>query len=164
VRRDLVAAALVLVLAGCGGKGRDGVSLDGSPRIADDEGIVTAVDLSSVTLDGARTYLVDDDLVSFSDIDLRPVPLLFTEHQYVQIGADGHTARWIAAVARPVMTDPPVVLYSGTVKTVDGSHLVFTNGTVLTVGDDVDVSRSRGKQVQVSLVPDTHSVTEVEVL
>lgn len=154
---------MLALLAACSrGGGRSTVALDGSPRIPDDEGIVTAVDLSSFTLDGQRTYRIEDDLVSFSNIDLRTVPLLFTKGQYVQVGADGHTARWIGTVAKPLKTTPPVVIYEGTLRSVADGRLVFANGTVLRVADSVDVDRLDGKLVDVRLRPGAHEVTELE--
>jgi hypothetical protein len=164
VRRELVVLAVALLSLVACDRGGDSarVSLDGSPRIADDEGIVTAVDLSSITLDGTRTYTVEDDLVSFSNIDLQPVPLLYTDGQYVQIGADGHTARWIATLAKPLPLDPPVVLYSGVVRSVDDGRLVFANGTVLELARGVDARGVDGKRVDVRLQPATRRVTEVE--
>ncbi|MEN3273094.1 MAG: hypothetical protein V7636_1855, partial [Actinomycetota bacterium] len=113
MRRELaIVVAIAALLIGCGrGGGHSTVALDGTARVPDDEGIVTAVDLTSLTLDGHRTYRVEEDLVSFSNIDLQPVPLLYTKGQYVQVGADGHTARWIGTVAKPLGTKPPAVLY-----------------------------------------------------
>jgi len=154
---------MLALLAACSrGGGHASVVLDGSPRIPDDEGIVTAVDLSSVTLDGHRTYRVEDDLVTFSNIDLQTVPLLFTKGQYVQVGADGHTARWIGTVAKPLKTTPPVVIYEGTIRSVDDGRLVFANGTVLRVADGVDVDHLDGKRVDVRLRPGAREVTELE--
>jgi hypothetical protein len=163
VRREVaVVVAIAALLAGCGHGGHSTVSLDGTARVPDDEGIVTAVDLTSVTLDGDRTYRVEDDLVSFSNIDLQPVPLLYTQGQYVQVGADGHTARWIGTVAKPLGTKPPTVLYAGTIRSVDHGRLVFANGTVLRVAGAVDVTHVRGKHVDVRLRPDAREITEME--
>lgn len=165
MRRELAVVAVVLALLGACGRGgqHTSVALDGSPRIPDAEGVVTRVDLTSLTLDGGRTFRVEDDLVSFSNIDLKPVPLLYTKGQYVQIGADGHTARWIGTVAKPLRTSPPAVLYAGVVRTVEGQRLEFANGTVLRVAKRVDVSHVEGKQVDVRVRPDQGEVTEVEV-
>jgi len=163
VRRELaIVAATLALLAGCGRGHHTTVSLDGTPRLPDDEGIVTAVDLTSLTLDGHRTYRVEDDLVSFSNIDLRPVPLLYTKGQYVQVGADGHTARWIGTVAKPLGTKPPAVLYAGAVRSVGHGRVVFANGTVLRVAGNVDVAHAAGTQVDVRLRPDEHEITEME--
>lgn len=95
---------LALLAARGRGGGHSTFVLDNAARIPDDEGVVTAVDLSSITLDRQRAYRIEDDLVTFSNIDLQTVPLLFTKGQYVQVGADGDTARWIGTVARPLKT------------------------------------------------------------
>ena len=162
MRRDVLAGLFVLALGACSGKSSPPVSLDGSPRVPDDEGVVTAVDLTSVTLDDSRTYKIDHDLVSFSSIDLSTVPLLYTEKQYVQVGLKGKAVRWIGAVARPLTTDPPSVVFEGKVKRVDGRRLVFANGTVFAVGDGVATKGLAGDRVQVGVRPDRHVVTEVE--
>jgi hypothetical protein len=162
VRRDLLALALVVALGACGGGGGAPVALDGSSRVPDDEGLVTAVELDTITIDGARTYEVDDDLVSFSSIDLSTVPLLFTEGQYVQVGVKGSRIRWLGALARPLTTSPARVVFEGTVERVADGQVEFTNGTVLTIDGDVDVHAFEGKRVRVGLRPDRHAVTEVE--
>jgi hypothetical protein len=163
MRRELAALAAVLVVGACSGERSTPFALDGSPRAADDEGLVTAVDPTSITLDGARTYEVDDDIVSFSTIDLSAVPLLYTEGQYVQVGVKRKTVRWIGAVARPLTTKPPRVVFEGEVTRIDGADLVFSNGTVLAVGDGVETTGLEGARVQVGVRPDRHVVTEVKV-
>lgn len=156
-----MALASVLVLGACsGGDGGEPFALDGSPRIPDDQGIVTAVDLESVTLDGERTYDVDRELRSFSALDLSTVPLLYTEGQYVQVGVDGDTLEWIGAIARPLATEPPTVIYLGEVDEVARGSVTFTNGTVLDVSDGVDVDEDSG-DVKVSIDPESHEVIEV---
>ena len=158
----MAVASLSLVLLGaCSrGDGDEPFALDGTPRIADDEGIVTAVDLESVTLDGERTYDVDRDLRSFSALDLSTVPLLYTEGQYVQVGVDGDTLEWIGTIARPLATEPPTVIYLGEVETVDDGAITFANGTVLSLDADVDVDEDSG-DVRVSIDPEAHEVIEV---
>jgi len=164
VRRELaIVVAIAALLAGCGrGGGHERVALYGVARVPDDEGIVTSVDLTSFTLDDRRTYRVEDDLVSFSNIDLQPVPLLYTKGQYVQVGADGHTARWIGTVAKPIGTKPPVVFYAGIVRSVDKGRLVFSNGTVLRVAAEVDLEHVAGRHVDARLRPDEREITEME--
>jgi len=80
----------------------------------------------------------------------------------VQVGADGHTARWIGTVAKPLKTSPPAVVYEGTLRSADDGRLVFANGTVLRVADDVDVDHLDGKRVGVRLRPAAREVTELE--
>lgn len=155
-----MALSTMLALGACSGGGGSGFALDGSPRPADDEGIVTDVDLESVTLDGERTYVVERDLRSFSALDLSTVPLLFTKGQYVQVGVDGDTLSWIGAIAKPLALAEPVVLYTGEVEAVTEDTIVFDNGTVLQRGTNIDVAEDAG-DVRVSIDPETKTVTEV---
>ena len=156
--------AVVLVLAllvGCSGDDAPDFALDGSLRVPDDEGIVTDVDLESVTLDDERTYDVERDLASFSAIDLSTVPLLFTEGQYVQVGVDGDTLVWIGAIARPLATDPPTVLYAGKIDAARRNTAEFANGTVLQLDASIDLTPRVGDEVRVTIDPDRKVITEV---
>lgn len=161
-RRLLSALLVALVLAGCSSGDGDAFALDGTPRIADDEGVVTAVGSDTITLDDERTYEIDDDLVSFSSIDLSVLPLINTKRQYVQVGLDGDTVRWVGAVARPLQSDPPAVVYAGEVAAVEAGRLTFTNGTVFRLDDGVDGAGLRGRRAQISLDPEEGVVTEVQ--
>ena len=162
VRRRLLAVLVALLLAACSSDGGDAFALDGTPRIADDEGVVTSVSSDTITLDDERTYEVDDDLVSFSSIDLSVLPLVNTKRQYVQVGLDGDTVRWIGAVARPLASDPPAVVYVGDVEAVESGRLTFTTGTVFRLDDGVDGAGLSGRRAQISLDPQEGVVTEVQ--
>ena len=155
-----VVLALLLAASCARGGGDGGFALDGSTRVPDDEGIVTAVDLESVTLDDERTYDVDRDLASFSAIDLSTVPLLFTEGQYVQVGTDGDRLVWLSALAKPLAGDRPLVVFTGEVELVADGTVEFDNGTVLRLGGDLDADELVGV-VQVGLDPRSKTVTEV---
>jgi hypothetical protein len=157
-----VVAFVALLLVACSGGGGSAFALDGSPRVADDEGVVTGVSEESITLDGERTYGFDRDLVSFSSIDLSPLPLINTKHQYVQVGIDDGNVTWIGAVARPVLSDPPAVVYVGEVEGVEAGRLTFTNGTVFRLDDGVDADGLGGLRAQISLDPEEGVVTEVQ--
>lgn len=161
-RRRLVALTVALLLAACSSDDGDPFALDGTPRIADDEGVVTSVTSDTITLDVERTYEVDDDLVSFSSIDLSVLPLVNTKRQYVQVGLDGDTVRWIGAVARPLLGEPPTVVYVGEVEAVESGRLTFTNGTVFRLDDGVDGAGLSGHRAQISLDPEEGVVTEVK--
>lgn len=152
--------ALALLLAACRAGGGDDFKLDGSPRHPDDEGIVTAVDHESLTLDGERTYELDRDLVSFSSIDLSTVPVLFAKDQYAQVGLDGDTAEWLGTVAKPLTTSPRRVVVVGEVASADDGTLVLEHGLVLRLAAGVDATV--GTDVQISIDPDRGVVTEVE--
>lgn len=160
-RSAAVVVALVLSLSSCGrGGGDDGFALDGSARVPDDEGIVTAVDHDSVTLDGERTYDVDRGLASFSAIDLSTVPLLFTEGQYVQVGTDGDRLVWLSAIAKPLAGSRPLVLLTGSVERVADGTVELENGTVLRLDVSLDADSLDG-EVQLGLDPRSKTVTEV---
>jgi hypothetical protein len=159
-RSAAVVLALLLTASCARGSGDGGFALDGSIRVPDDEGIVTAVDLESVTLDEERTYEVDRELASFSAIDLSTVPLLFTEGQYVQVGTDGDRLVWLSAFAKPLAGDRPLVVFAGEVDLVDDGAIEFDNGTVLRLAPGVDTAELTGV-VHVGIDPRSNTVTEV---
>lgn len=146
-----VALALTLVLAGLVGQAcgaSDGssapttaVPLDGSPRYPDAEGVVVdiAADFSTLTLDGDRTYRIQEDVQSFSALDGSVQQLLRRKGQYVQLGLKDDNVRWISGIAAVVRTtgQPPVVYYSGNLVEVREGKAVFEAGTVLTLGPGV---------------------------
>jgi hypothetical protein len=125
---------VVLILAGCSrDDGGNKVVLDGSPRFPDVEGVVEQISLDRITLDGDRTYKVAKDLASFSTYDLTATPMLHRKGQYVQLGLDGDTARWMAGIGVVVRAPgkKPVVFYNGSLLTVHDGQAIFRNGTVL---------------------------------
>jgi hypothetical protein len=161
MRSSGLVVALALLLASCSrGGGDGGFALDGSTRWPDDEGIVTAVDHESVTLDDERTYDIERDLASFSAIDLRTVPILFAKDQYVQVGTDGDQVVWLSTIAKPLASDPPIVLYEGQVERVTERIVEFENGTVLRLGDGLAADDLSGA-VQIALDPRSKTVMEV---
>lgn len=144
----LVAFALVLALAACGGGSSSSdstpvtyVKLDGTARVPNDEGVVTAMadDLSTFTLDQTRTYKTDPAMQSFSTLDGSTQPLRRRLNQYVQIGARGDTALWVAGIAAVVAPDgqAAVAYYTGVPAQINGAQVSFTDGTVLTLGAGV---------------------------
>lgn len=118
------------------------VPLDGSPRYPDAEGVVVAIaaDFSTITLDGDRTYGIQEDVQSFSALDGSTQQLLQREGQYVQVGLKDGKVRWIGGIAALVRTtgQPPVVYYSGNLVEVRKDKAIFEDGTVLTLGDAVE--------------------------
>ncbi|HUQ39457.1 MAG TPA: hypothetical protein VM030_04835 [Acidimicrobiales bacterium] len=147
-RPAAVLLAVALLFGGCGGGGDDAPArlvLDGRPRYPDDQGVVTRVSRTSITLAGARTYRVSPKLQSFSTMDLSTQPLLQRKGQYVQVGLDGTTMVWIAGVAKVLPGTPPRVFYVGTLKRLDGKgNAVFADGTVLRLGAGVTPSPPKG--------------------
>ena len=138
------------------------VVLDGRPRFPDAEGVVEQVDFSHLTLDGGRTYKVTRRLQSFSSQTLQAVPLLGRRHQYVQVGLDGRTLRWIAAIGSVLPLKPPTVFYTGTLLRVERGRAVFRDGTVLTVERGV-ASPATNAFVQAAIDPATHRVRSIRL-
>ncbi|MGH9037409.1 MAG: hypothetical protein ACRD0O_16755 [Acidimicrobiia bacterium] len=135
-----MALAFMLIVAGCSrGDDDNRVVLDGSPRFPDVEGVVEQISVDRITLDGDRSYDVASDLASFSTYDLSATPMLHRQGQYVQIGLDGDTARWMAGIGVVVRAPgkAPVVYYNGSLQTVHDGRAIFRNGTVLTLAKGV---------------------------
>ncbi|HUR48179.1 MAG TPA: hypothetical protein VMY88_01420 [Acidimicrobiales bacterium] len=169
VRRPIASLFLLLAVAfapACGGEDTaPAVVLDGSPRHADDEGVITALDVDglSLTLDDKRSYEVSEQLRSFSALDLSIQPLADAKDAYVQVGLDGRTVVWLGRIAKVVPTQPPRVFYVGRftrIEDADGlRRAVFGEGTVLALGDGVEPPPdSVGAVLQVEIDPATHRV------
>ena len=165
--RRLASFVLLLALAfgACGGgDDRAGIALDGSPRVPDEEGVVASIadDFSTLTLDGGRTFEIPDDVQSFATVDGSTQPLRRRVGQYVQLGVDGRTVRWVAGIAAVV--DGPtgrVVYYTGTLRDAVGRRLDFADGTVLQLDDAADpgaVEAAVGRRVLASIDPARHVV------
>ena len=169
MRRAVAAVAVVAALGGlagaCSGGDDDGppeghVTLDGSPRVPDVEGVVEAMaeDLSTLTLDGDRTYEIPKDVQSFSTVDGSTQPLRRRLNQYVHLGVDGRTVRWIAGIATVVDNTGSgggkVVYYVGELRKATGERLEFADGTVLRLQAGADVpAEAEGKQVLATIDP-----------
>lgn len=145
-RRLLVVLATVgLFVSACGGDD-DGaapaVELDGTARPADAAGVLLDVadDFSTLTLDGDRTYEIDDDLLAFAAADASIQPVLRLVDQYVQVGLDGDTVVWIGAISAVVdLPDAePVAYFTDVLEEVDGSTATFRSGTVLALASEID--------------------------
>ena len=173
-RVALVLAALVAFgVAGCGDD--DGgdeaagfVALDGSPRPADDAGVLTEVadDFSSLTLDGDRRFDIHEDLTSFAAADGSIQPVGRYVGNYVQVGLDdeGGTVQWLGSIASVVsLPDEPAKAYfTGVLIEVDDEHrLVFRSGTVLEADRSVDVPDVPAAVV-VAIDVESGTVTSIE--
>lgn len=163
----LAVTALGFVACG-GGETKSPVVLDGSPRLPDDEGVVTALDVEglSLTLDGKRSFQVSEQLRSFSALDLSIQPLAGAKDAYVQVGLDGRTIVWLGRVAQVVPTKPPSVFYVGRFTRVedfeDGRRVVFREGTVFTLADGVEPPPESVDQVlQAEIDPAAHTVIDL---
>ena len=164
--RRLAAAVTVLsfvLAAGCsrdGGGGDGRLVLDGRPRVPDEEGIVTAVSRTEITLDGERTFKVSPKLQSFATQTMQAVPLLGREGQFVHIGVEGETMVWFATVAEPFPGEPPTAYYTGILEKVDAGRAYFRDGTVLRLADGVDPPVDEGF-VQVEIDPSASVVRKL---
>lgn len=155
-----------MVAGACGGEATKApVVLDGSPRIADDEGVVTALDVDglSLTIDGKRSYQVSEQLRSFSALDLSIQPLAEAKDAYVQVGLDGRTIVWLGRISKVVPTDPPRAFYIGRFSRIEdadkGRRIVFGEGTVISVADGVEPpAGAEGQVVQAEIDPAAHRV------
>lgn len=131
----VLVGALVVAACGPGEDPAPDIVLDGTPRHADDQGVVTKISLESLTLDGERTYPVSSKLKAFSTVTLELEPMLSRDGQYVLVGvADGKVV-WMAGVAQVVPGTPRRAFYTGTLEQVGDGRLVFRDGTVLDLAD-----------------------------
>ncbi|HVV37099.1 MAG TPA: hypothetical protein VHC63_10890 [Acidimicrobiales bacterium] len=131
-----LATSAVITLGACGGgSSKPVVALDGSPRIADAEGVVRQASINGITLDGGRHYDVSKQLISFSTYNRQLVPLVRMIGDYVQVGLKGKTVVWIAkiGVVSVDTTGHATTQYQGELVKVKGPQLIFRDGTVLTL-------------------------------
>ena len=137
----LAAVAFSSTVAGCSREAEAPepvVRLDGSARFPDDEGVATALDRRSITLDGKRTYRVSDQLRSFSTYTRELEPMIGRRGQYVQIGVEDGVMVWMAGISRLVDVEGrPAAYYTGRFRGVERGRFVFTDGTTFAVDDDV---------------------------
>ena len=167
MRRRLAAVAVAVLIGGLGGcskGGDDRVVLDGSPRHPDVEGVVDAVTVDQITLDGGREYKVSPELQSFSTYDLAASPLLSRKGQYVQLGLSGKTAQWMAGIGVVVRAPgaDPVVFYNGELVETDGDEVVFRDGTVLSLAKGVKPPVETGA-LRAEINPVTHKVRRLSL-
>jgi hypothetical protein len=119
------------------------------PRLPDDVGIVTDSTLERIELDDERTYQLRDDVESFKTRSHAITALLSWEGKYVHIGLDDdNKVRWIAGIGT-VSGDPKRVYYSGVFESFESPsrRLIFEDGTVLTLADDVNPPPGGGEIV-----------------
>lgn len=154
-------------MAACGeDKTQSSIVLDGTPRVPDDEGVVTALDVEAktLTLDGKRSFQISEDVRSFSALDLSIQPLADAADSYVQVGLDGGTITWLGRIAKVVPTDPPRAFYVGRFERVEdadgGRRIVFGEGTVFSLADGVEPPpESEGQVLQAEIDPAARRVT-----
>jgi hypothetical protein len=153
---------MAVALGSCHSGGGSGSVLDGRPRIPSAEGVVTAVTLRRVTLDGARSFGVSRRLESFSVYNGAPTPLLAKRGQYVQVGVRGGKVVWIQSFGTPI-GDPPAVVFTGRLDGVAAGRLHFSGGATLRLGDGVPRPPT-GVDVECVIAPRRHAVIAYSVL
>jgi hypothetical protein len=136
----VVAAGAVAVGACGGGAKAPAIKLDGSPRRANAEGVVTEVSSDVLVLDGTRRFTVSRDLRCFDSTTLKSVPLVNRKGTYVQAGVAGKRVEWIAGYGAPVERPgkPKTAFHVGTVTSVSASEVVFKDGSVLRAAPGVE--------------------------
>ena len=169
MRRALgLALAITLGLAACtrGGDPAPHLKLDGSPRIANDQGVLTDVDAAHLVLDGRRSYRLSSKLKAFASSTMQAVPLAPRRGQYVQVGTSGKFAVWVAtfSVIVALPGKPPTSFYIGTLKRVAEGRAMFREGTVLDVADGVTAPTPLPQQVRADIDVATHRVIALLVL
>jgi hypothetical protein len=156
----LLVITSMLLAGGCsGGASAPAITLDGSPRFANDEGVVSAVSLTSLTLDGKRTYKVDRKMRAFDTTTLQAVPLLTRKGMFVQIGHGGRTVAWLASYTLVVSLPgrPTTSFHTGKLKAPDKGRAVFTDGSVLSVAPGIVIPRA-GREARADIDVGTHRV------
>lgn len=152
--------AMTLALAGCGGGERRDI-LDGAPRVPDDEGVATSLTFRSITLDGARTYEVSEDLLAFDTYNLQLEPMLRRRGQYVHIGLRGDVMEWMAGVSAVTpVEDRLFAYYTGVFSKVSAGRAQFRDGTVLRLADGLDPPDG-GTLVEAEIDADTDEVVRL---
>jgi hypothetical protein len=137
MRRGCAIAVMVVLLAGgCArSSASNAIALDGTPRVPDVYGVISAVNLERLTLAG-RTYKVSPKLQCFATSSLQVVPLLGRLHHFVHAGVDGDEVVWLAGFGpvAQIQDAPPTVFYVGTSKgAFGGGRVKFRDGTVLPI-------------------------------
>jgi hypothetical protein len=155
----LAAAAVALVACGSGAKAPP-IVLDGTPRRANAEGVVTAVTIQKLTLDGNRTFDVDPKLRCFDSGTLKSVPLLQRKGTYVQAGVAGNKVSWIAGYSAAVQLAgrPPIAFHTGTIASAKAGEVVFKDGSVLTLAPGV-APLDAGTSARAEIDVEKHQVT-----
>lgn len=173
MRRLLALLAVVgILLAACGdddaaGSARAFVSLDGSPRVPDTEGVVVdvAADFSTLTMDDGSVYEIHEDLQSFAAADGSIQPVIRWKGLYAQLGLAGDTVEWIGGVASVVSVpgQPAVVYITGVIVDVGSGRVTMRSGAVFRLGDGLSLSEDE-LPLSTTLILDveTRAITAIE--
>lgn len=157
-------AVALIAAASCAGSADHRVVLDGRPRYPDAQGVVASLSATRLVLDGGRAYSVSRHLQSFSSQTMAPVPLLQRLGQYVEVGLDGRTVVWIAAIGAVVPATPPVVYYEGVLLSVAHGRAIFRDGTVLMVEPGVAAPPVLSQLTRAEIDPTLHRVRRMSLV
>ena len=132
-----LAATLLLLLVACAGGEPQLDVLGGSPRYPSAEGLVESVTIGDITLRGGRRFPLAEELASFSTYTLEPIPLVHRVGQYVHVGLEDGAVAWVATIG--AVGNGETVVYAGKLLHVDDERrAIFSDGTVLRLGEDVE--------------------------
>ncbi|MBA3655409.1 MAG: hypothetical protein H0W70_14595 [Actinobacteria bacterium] len=138
--------------------------LDGRPRYADDQGVVTTLDSQHIVLDGKRSHRLTDKVRVFATATMEPVPLSGRLGQYVQLGLKGDTIAWVATFTAIVQLPgtPRLAFHIGTLERVDAKRrAIFRDGTVLALDEEAAAPPSVPVKVRADIDVDLHRIREL---
>lgn len=170
MRRVLaIVVALVAALAACGDDddGTDAfIAIDGSPRVADHAGVLTALDDDFATMTvGTRTFQIDPDVQSFSTLEGNATPLRRWVQQYVLVGLDDdeETVEWMAGVSAVVRVpdEPASAFLTDVLTSIDDGRAVFRSGTTLPIASGVEPPSNPPVAVTATIDVDSGAVVQL---
>ena len=162
----LVCVAALLLVACSSGPPAPHIKVDGSPRYADDEGIITRFDENTlrITIDGKRRYVISEKARVFATSTLQPVGLRGRIGQYVQVGLAEKQVVWVATFTQVVQlaNTPALAFEVGTLVRVDSRHrAVFKDGTVLRLASGTALPATLPAHVRADIDAGAHSIREL---
>lgn len=131
-------------------------------RIPSDEGVVTAVSVLKITLDGKRTFAINRDVESFTASSHTVTALRAWKGRYVHVGLDsGRRIKWVAGLAIAPRGDHPTIFYTGKFGQYNGDYIVMQDGTAQRLARGVRPKLSTGDGVLVLIDPKVHRAVDV---
>ena len=151
-RGVLVVLCVVVALGGCGSsKAKPATSvLDGTPRRPSAAGVVTAVTLTEISLDGGRPLHLSRRLEAFSGLDGAPLAVLGTQGAYVQVGVVAGDVRWLGSLGPPIGT-PSVVVVRGHVHAVEPGAFILDGGLVIAADPSITSRTPVGSRAELTV-------------
>ncbi|MBW3588170.1 MAG: hypothetical protein KY429_01990 [Actinobacteria bacterium] len=126
--------------------------LDQGPRSPDAAGVVTDISFHQVQIDGSETFAIDPEIESFTSREHAVTALLrWKDRWYVHIGLEDNVAVWIAGIGI-VVEGSNQVTYPGTFLRADGNRVIFEDGTVFRMAEDVNTDPFREGRLVAAVV------------